>query len=282
MQTWLFTADLYGRVAARLAGVPAVASSVRSVDRDKPLKYVWCDRLLAPVTDRFIANASVVGERLVAREWVRRDRIVTIHNGVDTGAMATRPGRDTSARRWGWGRDQHVVGFVGRLTHEKRPDLFLEAAARVRMRLSTTRFVMVGSGDQSPLRSMLTTLGLGDVVKIDGFRSEIGPVFRDLDLLVSSSDFEGCSNVILEAMAAAVPVVATDVGGNRELLGGDVGWLVPPDDADSLAGAIETALCDPEARRVRSIAGRERARRQFSIEAMVRSHERLYDELAAL
>src|SRR6185369_10973268 len=83
VQTWLFTADLYGRIAARLCRVPVVISSVRSVEDDKPARYVWADRLLAPLTDRFIVNAGAVGERLAEREGVRRERIVTIHNGID-------------------------------------------------------------------------------------------------------------------------------------------------------------------------------------------------------
>jgi len=280
VQTWLFTADLYGRVAAWLAGVRAVVSSVRSVELDKRLRHVWSDRLLSTITDRFIVNARVVGERLHQREWVRPGRIVTIYNGVDHEALAPDPRREPPAVRWRWGPADRIVGFIGRLTSEKRPDLFLEAAARVRERLPDARFVMVGSGGQSALRSRVAELGLGDAVEIEGFRSPIGPVLHDLDLLVSSSDFEGCSNTILEAMAAGVPVVATDVGGNRELLQGEVGWLVPPGNAALLAGAIELALSDPAARRARAAAGLERARGEFTVGTMVRHHERLYDELA--
>jgi len=280
VQTWLFTADLYGRVTARLSRAPVVISSVRSTDPAKPRHHVWADRLLDHWTDRFIVNARSVGQRLEERERVDPGRIVVIYNGVDTVRFA-RGGDPTAVRKnLGWSRNHEVVGFVGRMRPEKRADLFVSAAARVHARRPSARFLIVGGGpEQGSVERQIDDLGLGRVVAIIPFQLDVVPVFRALDVLVSPSDFEGCSNVILEAMASRVPVVATDVGGNRELIGETDGRLVPANDPAALADMVEETLADPQGRRARAASAERRARDQFSLERMVGEHEALYREL---
>ena len=282
VQTWLFTADLYGRIAARLVRAPLVVSSVRSTEPDKPRHYVWADRLLDRWTDRFIVNARSVGRTLVERENVDPSRIAVIYNGVDTNNFLRASDRAGTRAGWGWTSSNEVVGFVGRMRPEKRADLFVMAAAILHAKRPKARFLLVGGGPEQPaIDALIDRAGLRPVVSIIPFQLDVVPVFHALDVLVTPSDYEGCSNVILEAMASSVPVVATDVGGNRELVGDDHGWLVPPNEPAALADVIGQALNDLNARNMRAITAQGRVRELFSLERMVSEHEALYFELVA-
>jgi len=136
------------------------------------------------------------------------------------------------------------VGIVGRLVPIKNHALFLQAARRVREQVPGARFAIVGDGElRAALEAQADAPGLAGAVTFTGFLRDLRPVYSDLDLLVIASDNEGTPVSIIEALAAGVPVVSTAVGGVPDLLeGGRYGALIPPGDADALAGAMITAL----------------------------------------
>ncbi|MBI4341153.1 MAG: GT4 family glycosyltransferase PelF [Candidatus Omnitrophica bacterium] len=281
VHTWLFTADLYGRLAARLAGVPVVVSAVRSVDAGKPGHYIAADRWLGRMTNALTVNAEAIRRVLRDREGLPASKLHTIYNGVDLHVFnpATRNG--TLRQQWRVGPADQVVGIVGRLAPEKDHATFLRAAAAVAQQQPNARFLIVGQG---PLRGQLEQLsrqlGLQPQVRFVDSPQEIADVFAAIDLLVLSSIYEGCSNVILEAMAMGKPVIATDVGGNPELVEPQrTGLLVPVGNPEALAEAMVQLLRDPPRATQLGEAGRQRVEEYFSAERMVAQTISLYESL---
>ena len=281
VHTGLFTADLYGRLAARLAGVPIVVSTVHSVDLDKPSRYVIVDRLLRRLTDRFITTAGAVRTVLGEREGVPAQRTTVIYNGVNLREFSPASSNGHLREELGWSGGEPLIGIVGRLAPVKDHETFLYAAALVRQAVPRARFVIVGDGPlRIALHHLVDRLDLGGHVRLTGSRAEVASVYDALDLLVVSSRYEGCCRVILEAMAMGKPVIATAVGGNPELvLAGQTGLLVPPEDPRHLADAILELLDYPERARAMGRAARHRAEQRFSLERMVEETDRVYQEL---
>jgi glycosyltransferase involved in cell wall biosynthesis len=171
--------------------------------------------------------------------------------------------------------------MVARLDPIKGHRFFIEAAANVLRRNPDTHFLLIGDG---PLRSEITErleiARLTDRVHMLGDRSDVAQLISSLDLLVLSSLHEGLPNAVMEAMAASVPVVATAVGGTRELItDGETGFLAPPADSEALAKQINFALLNRDARTRITAAARKRIEAEYGMDRMVDSVERLYDEL---
>lgn len=283
VHTWLFTADLYGRLAAWLARTPVIVSAVRNVDLDKPWHYVAVDRLLRHVTDAFTVNADAVGEILQRRERVVPSRIRTIYNGVNLDTF--NPAQTDGAVRGNLGIEPRapLIGVIGRCVPQKDQETFLRAAALVRYEAPEAHFVIVGHGPlRQELRRVAGTLALDGCVHFLDPQVNVQAIMASLDLVVVSSRYEGCCNVILEAMAMAKPVIATAVGGNPELvLHGQTGLLVPPADPQALAEAMRSLLADPGRAQSLGRCARARAEEQFTLERMVQETTQVYERLLA-
>lgn len=279
VQSWLYTADMYARPAAWWAGrkqnkACSVVSSVRSAETDKRAHYVWVDRALRPITDAFIVNAKILADTLVQREWVDRNLINTIYNGINTDYFSE------SKRCPHKGDGTFTIGFIGRLSQEKRPELFVSAAAIAARKSSMDlQFHMIGSGDSESLLQQGRDQGLASRLTIDAFSDDVVSVLSRYDLIVNCSNYEGCSNTLLEAMAAGVPALATAVGGNPELIGDDYGWLCEPNNADALAEAMLQASDEHAEREHRARLAKGRVLSDFSKLAMVKAHVELYERL---
>jgi len=280
VQTWLFTADLYGRLAAMRGGAERIISTVRSVEPDKPWQYVLVDRVLRRWTHRFIVNAEAVGRMLAVREGVPRDRIELIYNGVDLERWHPAHEDGVVRRALGLLGEHPLIGIVGRLAPVKDHETFLRAAALVVREVPKAQCVIIGDG---PLRRALEELCCGlqleSRVHFLGAQARMEQVYAALDVIVVSSRYEGCSNVILEAMAMGKPVIATAVGGNPELLTPRTGMLVPPGDAQRLAQAIITLLRDAAGARAWGAAARRDAEARFSLARMIEATQRCYESL---
>lgn len=281
VHTWLFTADLYGRIAAWLARVPVILSAVRSVEPDKPAHYVLADRLLRWITTAFTVNAEAIGAVLASREGVPLSRIKTVYNGVDLTAFNPSKQDGAIRERIAVRHEAPLVGIVGRLAPVKDHATFLRAAALVAREEPAARFLIVGNGPlRETLHQAVARLGLEEHVRFLESQVEAASVFAALDLVVVTSRYEGCCNVILEGMAMGKPVVATSVGGNPELVvDGETGLLVPPQDADRLADAILSVLRGADKARAMGQAGRRRIETHFTLERMVADTDRVYQEL---
>ena len=281
VHTWLFTADLYGRVAAWLAGVPVIVSAVRSVDPWKPRHHIMADRLLRRITQAFTVNARAIGQVLVQREGVPPSSIHTIYNGVDLKQLDPDSVNGSFRRRLGFDDRTPLVGIVGRFAVEKDHATFLRAAAQVLQRLPHVRFVLVGQGPlEADLKRLTQELRIAGQVVFMESQPRVADVFSALNVVAVSSRYEGCCNVILEGMAMGKPVVATAVGGNPELVRHEqTGLLVPAQDPGAFASAIIRLMDDPALADRLGQSGRARIEQQFSVSRMVGETECLYRAL---
>ena len=281
-------ADFSARIAAWLAGAPVVVSTVAMLAEGyevSPVKRVlyraavrWSERL----SSGFIAVSETVRKALVEDHRVPEEKVVRIHNsGVELEAF--RPGTHDGLRlrrELGLDPEAPVVGTIGRLVSQKAQDVFLRAAALVAEAVPDVQFLIVGDGPLRPsLERMAVELGLGRCA-FAGVRADIPGVLSILDVFVLSSVLEGLPVVLLEALAAARPVVATRIEGVTEVLQhGATGLLVPPRDPGALADAILALLRDGGLARRLGEAGRKVAEERFPLARAVDEVDRFYATL---
>ena len=252
---------------------------------DSPQEQIYYaveKRLLARFP-RVIAVSNPIRDELV-RTGSRPGRVTVINNGIDHRVFVRRREREAAARAGlGFGADEIVIGAVGRLESEKRFDLLLEAFAAVAREEPHARLVIVGEGTQrAPLEAAMARLGIASTCRLLGHQGDIGTLHHAFDLLVQSSIREGTPNAVLEAMALETPIVATDVGGTRELVtDGEHGLLVPAGSAEPLIDGMLRVLRDRAAARRRADAARLRVERELSFERRIQKVEAIYQDLMA-
>lgn len=279
VHNYLLRANMMGAVAARLARVPAVLVSKRGCHERRGGELVMA-RIGNALADRVVVNADAVRDFVHANERCPVRKMTVIPNGVDTERF--RPGRrDAAKARLGLDPALPVVGIVTRMRVRKGVEEFLRAMAEVRARFPKVSGVIVGEVDlDARLQGLVAEAGLEETLVFLGRRSDMPEVYAAFDLFVLSSHDEGMPRAVLEAMAAGLPVVATDVGGTGEVVRhGRTGLLVPPRDPRPLAAAIIELLGDPERCRRFGEAGRERVVCEFSLPAMIWRMEQLYSRL---
>jgi sugar transferase (PEP-CTERM/EpsH1 system associated) len=271
-------------VAARLAGVRTVvhgehgreAADPRGLDpRRNRLR-----RLLAPLVSRFVTVSLDLRRWLVTTVGIPAHKVVTIHNGVDTARFS--PADSSEAREaLGLPIGATVIGTIGRLDPVKDQAGLIEAFSGLAESGSTPILAIVGEGPSRPsLEEQIRRRGLSQRVRLFGERRDVATVLRAFDIFVLPSRAEGMSNTILEAMATGLPVVATDVGGNPELVEPETtGQLVPPGDPHALEAGLRAYVADSYLRRSQGKAGRERVLQQFSLDRMAQAHAGLYSSL---
>jgi glycosyltransferase involved in cell wall biosynthesis len=243
--------------------------------------YYFFDRRLIARFPAVIAVSESL-RRIAIAHGARPKRIRCVRNGIDHRYFRREPGRKEAVRKsLGIPAETLVLGAVGRLSREKRPDLLLAVAARLASRAPMVLF----AGD-GPLRNEVAaradSLGIAGRVRLLGQRDDVREIHEALDIYVQTSDDEGIPNALLEAMALETPIVATDVGGTREIVDDGVhGLLCPPGDEEALARAIERTLSDPAATARRVAAARARIERELSFEVRMAKVEAIYEELVA-
>jgi glycosyltransferase involved in cell wall biosynthesis len=260
--------------AAKLARVPVVIGSHRQLGdlmtpaqfRAQAAAFRWCDAV--------VCNSQAAADRLVAT-GLSANKIAVIGNAlpaaVFTAAPAALPKRPGAAR----------VGMVARMNHRyKNHSGFLRIAAQIHQRMPDVEFLLIGDG---PLRQELereaASLGLGASAIFLGDRQDIPAILASLDVAVLTSDSESLSNVILEAMAAGLPVVAYGVGGNSELLTHQRGALIPAGNETSFADAVEKLLADSTLRQQAGRNALQFAQENFSLDRVRRRYVELYVSL---
>jgi glycosyltransferase involved in cell wall biosynthesis len=276
--------NILGGVAARLARVPVFIGGrpcLTGIYRSDRGIVALMDKMALRLADLTVANSQAVGRDMTSVGGCPSTKCCIIYNGVDTNRF--HPGISGTWRAaMGWGPEHIVLGMVANFRAYKRHADFVQAAAAIVQRYPKARFVMVGAdcGSRNDVIQQVSDLGLHEQIRIVDSQADPGKIFAALDIYVSTSESEGFSNVILEAMACGKPVIATDVGGNPEaVLDGVTGSLIPCGDPGSLASAAEVLIRDPVRLRQMGVHGRERVEREFSLERMVKAHELLYSQL---
>lgn len=283
MHTWLFAANSYGRLLAGVRDRPRVIVSERCVDVWKAGWQRWLDRRLIGRTHRLIANsASVV--RFYHELGLPSSRIVVIPNAVEVPDDAERPlpaaQRQRLLAELGFPPDAKVVGYLGRIARQKRVDDLIWAAELLHRIDQRAWFLIAGDGpEREKMQRFAEQVGIADRLRFLGHRDDVPQLLKLIDVFWLASDFEGLSNSVMEAMAAARPVVVSDIPPNRELVtDGQTGLIVPVGDRMSLAKAGARLLAEPSLARRLGHAAHHRMKSDFSVSKMIDAHVRLYRE----
>lgn len=249
-------------------------------------RYLQARRVLKRFVHRQIALSVQTRDYLADRVGVPGDRLSLIPNGVDTSRFRPAlPRADRLPWPWNDGERTFCVGTIGRLTPVKNQKLLCDAFAMLAARnpafRAHGRLALIGDGPDRPmLERIVANHALGPAVWFAGDRSDVPALLQHIDVFCLTSHAEGMSNAILEAMACGIPVIATQVGGNAELVvDGETGRLLAEPSAAALADAIEGYFSDPGTRQRHGSAAGARARTDFSIATMV---ERYWSEYARL
>lgn len=276
LHTWMFHANVPGRIAGRLARVPVIVSSERTMGQESMTRY-RLNRLTQRLVDRHVCVSQAVAEFVTREVGVLPERVVVIPNGIDPERHAALPDRAEARKRLGLPEQRLLVGTVASLRAVKRVDLLLDAVARV----PTAEVCIVGGGrERAALERRAERLGIAHRAHFAGEQRDPRPWLAAFDVFALASDWEGMPNAVLEAMAAGLPVVATRVGGVPELVvPGETGLLVDRGDPAALANAIEQLSLDAPLRRRLGAQGRARAFDRFPFARTVEQTEALYAAL---
>jgi sugar transferase (PEP-CTERM/EpsH1 system associated) len=275
-------------IAARLAGVRAVVHSEHGYELDMQPGLPLRRRLLRHLAYRMASRVATVTHDLktyhAAQAWWRPERIRVLYNGVNLDEFKSQR-QSCEAMRQQLGIPQHalVLGSVGRMVRLKDFVTLLKAASLLATQIPDLYVVLVGSGPElSKLQQFVASSPeLSGRVIFPGMLDRVADALNTMDIFVLPSLMEGMSNTLLEAMAVGLPLVATRVGGNVEVVAeGRCGFLFTPEDVHGLAGLLRTLLRDAPLRAEFAKAARERAVTDFSLQAMVRRYRDLYIELA--
>jgi len=275
LHAFLFHANLLACLVGRLAGVPIILVSERTMGMENRARYVvnW---LTAPLANRIVAVSPSVRDFVVQRVGIPASKVLVIPNGVDVARFAA--AQPISRAAWGLPAEGSLIGAVMRLDPVKGGETLVRAVAALP---PGPHAVVVGDGPQrAAWESLADALGVAGRIHFVGYQADVPAWLAACDVFVLSSEREGMPNAVLEAMAAGRPVVATAVGGTPDVvLDGVTGLLVPPRDPAALARAIQSLLDDPARAREMGAAGRWRVEEHFSLEAVVARTVALYDSL---
>jgi glycosyltransferase involved in cell wall biosynthesis len=260
---------VYGVIAAKLAGTPIVLSHVHGLGRSGHFRRKLTNYLLARKCSRIIAVANCVKEDVLQNNWhMSAEKVAVLENSVDYLRFAEASADKAEAKRMlGISLDAFVFGAVGRLAPTKGLRYLIEAFAKVKETVQWAHLVLLGDGPcRDELKQQASKTSCCDSIHFLGHKDNIEQLYGAMDVFVLSSVAEGMPRAILEAMAAGVPCIATEVGGIPEIIdGSDVGLLVPPRDEDALAEAMITLASKPEQKRNALVErAKERVRAKFN------------------
>jgi glycosyltransferase involved in cell wall biosynthesis len=244
--------------------VPIIVSNCRGgAPQRQHEAWLW------PLAKHIICNSPAEAEILTGPYGIPADRVTVILNGVDHELFQSPRAAPSGPP---------IILSVGRLEPEKDQHILIEAFRLVVADHPQAQLWLVGNGSlRETLISLVARYDLAGRVQVLPGRPNLRPLFQEAAVFALSSLAEGLPNVVLEAMVAGLPVVATSVGGLPEVVRpGRTGWLVPPGDVPALAAALSHLLSDPETSQAFGRAGREQAVRDFSLASMVRSHEEIF------
>ncbi len=282
LHTHLFHADVVGRIAARLTGIPHLVHTVHVAEqRFRPWHFGWA-RLTSRWCDRIVCVSGGVQAHHSARSGLSRRFYEVIPNGVDTRAYSRdQQSRITLRKQWGIGDNDVLAAFVGRLDHQKGVDTLIGAVTHLAARGNPVKLVIAGDG---PMRQMVETFIAcgegGREARWLGLVEDVRGVLSAADMLIMPSRWEGFGLAVAEAMAAELPVVATRVAGLDEVVAdGQTGTLVKPEDYVGLAEAISEMIGDRQLRERFGQAGLKRVRQKYAISDVIEAHQKLYTEI---
>jgi glycosyltransferase involved in cell wall biosynthesis len=282
IHTFFEKSEVMGWLTARLSGIPVWITSRRDLGFKRKGIYDRIFRLTSKDCKKCVANCNAVREQAIQQENLLPEKIEVIYNGLDLSEYQQTLENESLREELKVVKGVPLVGLIANFNFEIKGHIyFLGAAKKILEKIPEVKFVLVGDG---PLRSryeeVARELRIHRNVYFLGKRTDVPSIISNLDVSVLSSTNEGFSNVIMESMAAGKPVVATNVGGSKEMvIDGVTGCLVPPADSQSLANAIIDLLETPDKAMAMGSAGREVVKERFTVDTMVKKYEELYQSL---
>lgn len=270
----------WGRLAAWLEDVPVICSALHSTGWPDHIGFL--NHRLTAITDAFIAVAQNHGEYLVSNERFPPGKVHVIPNGIDTQVFQPLPEQGREVRRQlGIPEGAPVAGVVAALRPEKNLSMFLQAAARMKRQHPDAQFLIVGDGpERGPLERLANELGISTSVYFLGSRADVPRILAAMDVFTLTSNNEANPVSILEALACAIPVVATRVGSVHEtVIPGQTGFLVQVGHVDELVTRVAELFAQPTTRQKMGAAGRQRVAECGSLQRMVQGYESLWTEI---
>lgn len=281
---------LEAQVPAWLAGVKRRVHGLHGWDmsdlKGENTGYIRLYQVINPLIQRYIPLSNDLERYLLDKINVPESKVTKICNGVDTLRFSPADKAGKAVLPDGFASEGAVViGTVGRLEAVKDQlmlvEAFIDLLRRVKDGPERLRLVLVGNGSmREKLVQRVAEAGIQSQVWLAGARSDVPELLRAFDIFALPSKAEGISNTLLEAMATGLPVVATDVGGNAQLVGeGETGYITPPENAGQFADKLNRYLNSPQLLEQHAKAARERVEQLFSLQAMIRQYESVYDQL---
>ena len=279
LQTFLFHANIVGRLAAWLAGMRHVVCGIRVAQRS-PAWRLWLDRMTHRTVARYVCVSRSVADFSAKAGRLPADRLLVIPNGVDLSRFTNVPPADPAS--FG-AAGQRLVTCIGRLDPQKGMAQLLTTAGDWLPRLPDCDLLIVGEGPlEDGLRRQCREAGIAERVHFAGWRPDIPEILAASSLLVLASAWEGMPNVVLEAMASGLPVVAVAVEGVEELLGREAGeQTVPYGQRQAFSDAVARILSDPHLAARLGRENRHHTEQNFTIQGMVSAYENLWEQILA-
>jgi len=276
-----FYSNIFGAIAAKLARRKTLITSRRYMGLVFSPAQRLVQRLAYSFSAAIISNSEAVARLMVRKELVPRRKIHCIYNGIDTDRFRPLPPSAQLAESLGLLNGAPVVGTVARLHPRKGQETLIRAAATIHGKHPDVRFLIVGDGPaRNDLEGLAQELGVADVVVFAGERGNVPELLALMRISVLASLTESFPNAVLEAMACALPVVATNVGGVPELVtDGETGYLVPAENPDALADRIFKILDNPGLASGMGNLARKRAVEKFSCDKLIENVEALYAQV---
>lgn len=278
--------DFLGLVLSTLCAIPIV-SNRRDMGFKTRFPHRVAYRFFGRYFDGVITVSNAVRNEVINKGWFKAGKVWSIHNGINVEEYANNAKRESIKQSIGIAPGKNVVGVIGNIKRIKGIRYFLHAASLICARNPDVEFVLIGydlkeaGNSLEDMKLLAKQMKIADKIHFLGERNDIADLISVFDVAVISSLSEGFSNVLLEYMASAKPVVATDVGGNREaVVHGETGLLVPSENAQRLADGIEVFLENREIALRYGLAGRRRVKKDFSLKGMIGKYERICEQVA--
>jgi len=283
VQTYFRDGNIIGIIAAKIAGINCIISTRRNMGYWHTKKELVLLKLINPMVSNFLANSFAIKDYLIYAEKISAHKIDVIYNGVELKKFSNKSPESMLALRnkLGISRNNTVITSVANLRPVKGIDILLKSAKLVIEKVPDAIFLIVGDGSERlALTELAQKLSIDSHVKFLGSINNVHDVLSISDIGVLSSHSEGLSNSIIEYMAGGLPVVATDVGGNSELIGNmKTGYLVNPGDPAELYNALAKLLNDPERAKKFGRASRSKVVDMFQIDRTVHQTEKHFENI---
>jgi len=270
-----------GKRRPKVVYTPHVFPFLMRTSRPRQFVFWMVEKLSARHTDHWIAVSQADYRAALAARLCNAEQLSIIYNGVDLHRFPSSPSREAARRYLGIGNDRFVLGAVGRLTRQKGQVYLLRALPQLVKQIPNLCLLLIGDGEDRPFLEKLTRwLNLEKHVIFAGNQPRVEPLYPGMDIFLLASLWEGCPYTLLEAMYSRLPVVASDIEGNREIVtDGETGLLIPPASPEAIAAAVVSLHNSPEQRVRMGCAAHDLVVSSFTVERMCEQTGRLYQDI---